>query len=283
MTYEQTSPSIVPGTERYVTAFFERREDADDAIARLAAAGIPRDDISLLEGSRSAGAQSASAREDEGFWEKLKDFFMPDEDRHTYAEGLRRGGYLIGVPIDERQYQAVMVILDTEGAVDIDERSAAWREQGWSGYAGASAESGAMAGAERGGTAGTREAVIPVAEEELRVGKRDVSHGRVRIRSYVVETPVQEQVALREENVEVERRPVDRPVAAGDVAFQERTIEAEERAEEPVVSKEARVKEELVVKKRADERTETVSDQVRRTEVEVDDERDTRSGQPRKR
>jgi hypothetical protein len=32
--------------------------------------------------------------------------------------------------------------------------------------------------------------VIPVAEEELHVGKRDVSHGRVRIRSYVVEGPV---------------------------------------------------------------------------------------------
>jgi hypothetical protein len=57
------------------------------------------------------------------------------------------------------------------------------------------------------------EEVIPVAEERLRVGKRDVSHGRVRIRSYVVETPVEEQVTLREERVAVERRRLTVPWA----------------------------------------------------------------------
>jgi uncharacterized protein (TIGR02271 family) len=76
---------------------------------------------------------------------------------------------------------------------------------------------------------------VPVYEEQLRVGKRDVSHGRVRIRSYVVETPVNEQVRLRSESVQIERKPVDRPVAAGDALFQDRVIEAEERAEEAVV------------------------------------------------
>src|SRR5215208_368041 len=110
-------------------------------------------------------------------------------------------------------------------------------------------------------------------EEELKVGKREVSHGRVRVRSYVVETPVNEQVNLRQENVQVERRPANRAVGGADNLFRERTIEAEERAEEAVVSKEARVTEELVVKKDVGERTETVSDKVRRTEVEVEDER----------
>ena len=84
---------------------------------------------------------------------------------------------------------------------------------------------------------------------------------------------MQEQVALREERVNVERRPVDRPVAAGDDAFRERTIEATETAEEAVVAKEARVTEEVVVRKQSEERTQTVSDTVRRTEVEVEDER----------
>ena len=95
----------------------------------------------------------------------------------------------------------------------------------------------------------------------------------MRVRSYVVETPVQEQVSLREEHVSVERRPVDRAATTGDNLFRERTIEAEERAEEAVVSKEARVKEELVLKKGVEHRTETVSDKVRKTEVEVEDER----------
>jgi stress response protein YsnF len=94
----------------------------------------------------------------------------------------------------------------------------------------------------------------------------------VRIRSYVVETPVQEQVNLRQEHVHIERRPVDRP-AKMDEDYRERCIEAEERAEEAVVSKEARVKEELVVNKDVRERTETVQDTVRRTEVDVEDDR----------
>ena len=76
--------------------------------------------------------------------------------------------------------------------------------------------------------------MVPGYEEQLRVGKRDVSHGRVRIRSYVVETPVNEQVRLHSESVQVERKPVDRSIAAGDALFQDRVIEAEERAEEAV-------------------------------------------------
>jgi stress response protein YsnF len=55
--------------------------------------------------------------------------------------------------------------------------------------------------------------------------------------------------------------------------FRERTIEVSATAEEAVVAKEARVKEEVVVRKEAEERTEIVSDTVRRTEVEVDDDR----------
>ena len=127
------------------------------------------------------------------------------------------------------------------------------------------------------GRSSDRDEVIPVAEEELHVGKREVSHGRVRIRSHVTERPVQEQVSLREERVSIERRPAEGTLRSGSVndgdLFRERSIEMEERAEEAVVSKEARVVEEVVVRKDADQRTQTVSDTVRKTEVEVDDER----------
>jgi len=158
-----------------------------------------------------------------------------------------------------------VTILDRDGSVDLGQEETAWRSEGWHGNE--SAEGTSLA-ADYG-----REQVIPVAEEELRVGKRDVSHGRVRVRSYVVETPVEEDVTLHDERVEVEHRPVDRLVAAGDQAFDERTVELEETSEEAVVSKDARVTEEVVVKKRADDRTEKVSDTVRRTKVDVDDTR----------
>jgi uncharacterized protein (TIGR02271 family) len=119
----------------------------------------------------------------------------------------------------------------------------------------------------------TDETVVPVAAEHLEVGKRTIDRGSVRVHSHVVETPVEEQVQLREETVQVERRPVDRPVGDVSNAFQERSIEVRETVEEPVVAKTARVTEEVVISKNVEERVQTVSDTVRRTEVEVEDTR----------
>jgi uncharacterized protein (TIGR02271 family) len=330
MTYDSTTRSDITraGSRRTITAFFDSRQDANEAVERLVRAGIQRGSISLVEGAnRTQGASVSRDDEGPGFWEALKDLFLPDEDRATYAEGLRRGGYIVYVQASDALYEKAIDILDDEGTVDLDQRAQSWRQEGWTGTGGSdysrgttgarssgaigaaastttglgtggtTAGLGTTAGRPAAGTAGTgaaatarsaatgREEVIPVAEEQLHVGKRDVSHGRVRIRSYVVETPVQEQVNLRQEHVSVERRAADRPVTGADNLFRERTIEAEERAEEAVVSKEARVKEELVVKKDVDQRSQTVSDKVRRTEVEVDDERGNalRSGERNKR
>jgi uncharacterized protein (TIGR02271 family) len=87
----------------------------------------------------------------------------------------------------------------------------------------------------------------------------------------VVEQPVEESVELREEHVKVERRPVDRPVESGDMArMKDQRVEVTEMAEEPVVNKRARVREEVVVGKETTKRTEQVRDTVRRTEVEVE-------------
>ena len=115
--------------------------------------------------------------------------------------------------------------------------------------------------------------VIEVYEERLDVGKREVSHGAVKVHSHVVETPVQEQVSLHDETVRVDRRPVDRVVSGTDALFQDRTIELQEFAEEAIVSKEVRVVEEISLRKEAHDRTETIRDTVRHTEVEIEDGR----------
>jgi uncharacterized protein (TIGR02271 family) len=112
---------------------------------------------------------------------------------------------------------------------------------------------------------------IPIIEEELHVGKRVVETGGARLRSRVIERPVEESINLREEHVHVERTPVNRPATDADLTnFQEGEIEITEHAEIPVVAKEARVVEEISLEKEVEEREETIRDTVRRTDVEID-------------
>ncbi len=115
------------------------------------------------------------------------------------------------------------------------------------------------------------ETVIPIIEEQLRLGKRTVEKGTAQVRTSVAEVPVQESVTLREESVTVERRPVDRAVENAPAAFREGTIEITEMAEVPVVTKEAHVVEEVVIGKNVTEHQETVRDTIKRTEVDVNE------------
>jgi len=118
-----------------------------------------------------------------------------------------------------------------------------------------------------------REEAVPVVEEELSVGKREVSSGGVRVTSSVEERPVEGTVGLREEKVEADRRPADRELSAeeAEAAFQEKTVEMMGTREEAEVSKTARVVGEVSLNKRTGEREQTVRDTVRRTEVEVEE------------
>ena len=117
---------------RSVTAFFDTQDAADHARADLIAAGVPSSAL------RVAGGQATAAEppHPHGFWESLKEFFVPDEDRHIYAEGLRRGGFAVSVETDTVAYDRVLEILDRDGAVDMEERSSGWRQEGWGGLAG---------------------------------------------------------------------------------------------------------------------------------------------------
>ena len=123
---------------------------------------------------------------------------------------------------------------------------------------------------------------LTLSEEQLQVGKRQVERGRVRIYSHTTETPIEEHVRLREEHVRVERRPVNEELRDPSLLEQrDQVIEVEETAEEAVVAKRARVVEEVVVRKEAEEREETVRDVVRRTDVEVEQVAGGAARQPR--
>jgi uncharacterized protein (TIGR02271 family) len=257
---------------RTITALYDNRQDAEHARAELTAAGIATSDVQITAADQQTSTTtSGESAEPRSFMAALKDFFMPDEDRHAYSEGVRRGGCLLSVRVDEDDADQVISILDDTDAIDFDTRQQQWAAEGWK--PDAWREEASL-------TTHDTDQTIPVVDEELRIGKREVERGGVRVRSYVQERPVEEQVSLRDEHVEIERRPVDRPVTAadGDSLFQERTIELTERAEEAVVDKQAHVREEIGIRKDVDERTETIADTVRHTEVEVDDTRGTTGG-----
>jgi len=116
--------------------------------------------------------------------------------------------------------------------------------------------------------------VIPVGEETLNVGTRLMTGETTRVRRIVVETPVEQDVSLREERVVVERR---RPTGAASSATQgiltETAVEMSDSFEVAEVWKSVRVTEEVVLRREVTERHETVRDTVRRDAVVVEQAR----------
>lgn len=273
---QKTGPATtgVPGAmdpRHTVACLFETRAGADRAADALVADGFDRSAMTIVD---QAGATDARP-ESGGMWESIKRLFTGEEGA-SYYEGVRRGESLLTVAVrDHAETDRVAAILERHDPIDLDTQEGSWREEGWTGGptpvdVPARPPQPVPAAQPTQPTPSGDEQVIPVVEEKLAVGKRPAGGNRVRVHSRVVETPVEEDVRLREERVQVERRPVDRPAAAGEGAFQERSVEMTETREEPVVGKTARVTEEVAVRKEAGERTRRVSDKLRRTEVKVD-------------
>ena len=184
---------------------------------------------------------------------------IPEEHAEVYEEGIKSGGiFLRATP---------------KNAEDAAYIASKWNECGGANVY-SNAETVTNATAKRTATAGntnTDAVAIPVIEEELQVGKRTVGAGGVRVETEIEERPVNESVNLRKENINVERHEVNRPVNEADLKnVQEGEIRIPVVEEVPVVAKEARVVEEIVIDKNVSERTETVSDTVRRTDVDVE-------------
>ena len=234
-------------------ALYDRQADAEAVQTELERLGIVDLDHSLHGGETAAYEDGAS-----GPWAGGRGDALPEADRHIYKEATKRGGFLLTVNVDDAEADGVHQFLENSNAVDIEERERAMKASGF-------VPPAPTAPARTSG-----DASIEVVEERLNVGKRRVDRGGVRVRTYVATTPVSETVFLREEHVGIERRPVNERVADAEALFQERDIELDETAEEVVVGKEARVVGEVGLRKDVEERTETVRDTVRHTEVEVE-------------
>jgi uncharacterized protein (TIGR02271 family) len=281
-----------------IAAVFDKQSQAQHARDDLVASGFSPNDIRLSQNEtpdQTGQATTSRSHDDDSFGSGIRSFFAEifgsssRDDAELYSEAVLHGNYVLTVNVpDDDLVDRATDVLDRYDPVDIDEQASNWKSGGWAAaesmrsdtttgqYAGQQpytdqefADKQSMRQTER--QAGSESKAIPVIQEELKIGKREVQRGGVRVYQRVVDTPVQENVNLREERVTVERHAVDQPASAADLsALKEQSFEVRETAEEPVIEKVARVVEEVVVGKEVQQRQEQVSDTVRSTQVEIE-------------
>ena len=260
---------MTPTMNRTVVGIFDDRTTANKAVEELVSSGFARTQIEInandsFTSDAASGNAALTRRTQESHGGGIGGWFrrmIGDDDHHDgayYDEAVRRGGTAVCVHSSENDVDRAVDILDRHGAVDVDSRVQSWKQQGYKGF-------DTDVDSER-----DVERHIPVVQEELQVGKRTVDRGGVRVFNRVTEVPVEEQVNLREEHIHVDRRAVNRPANENDIRLADDVVEVTEMAEEPVISKNTRVVEEVVVGKQSKQRTETVRDTVRRSDVEVE-------------
>lgn len=243
---------------------YQSQVDAERVRDKLISEGFPANDIRL---SRSLATQTArvSDKEEPGFWAWLFGE-VPEEEREWYGSQVRENRAAVSVRVvNEQRHRRALDIMEEFQPIDLGDQG-----MGSAGlHTGATGMQAQPAVPPRPGKEG--EQVIPVVKEELSVGKR-ATERHYRVKTYVIEKPVEEQVTLRDERVEIEHRPVSGATARDTTMPQQREIDVVERHEEPVVEKRGRATEEVVVRKEVTERPETVRGTVRETKVDVDKE-----------
>src|ERR1700733_7908176 len=104
--------------ERTFTAMYDTRGAAETARDELISLGIS-DAAITIRGTDTAAGEVAPT-EHKGFWASLSDLFVPDDDRDVYAEGLRRGGYLLTVQVPAGLEDQASDVLEQSEPIDID-------------------------------------------------------------------------------------------------------------------------------------------------------------------
>ncbi|RZK34991.1 MAG: DUF2382 domain-containing protein [Hymenobacter sp.] len=263
-----------------VVGIFNTAAEAQQAVQQLGSAGFELDFVDVSRASSGTGGSDSSNYTNTsgtateavgdaagrtkdsvgGFFSSL--FGGDNDEADTYAEVTRSGHSVVTVHVDTaEQARKAADILDDAGALDVDSKAA---EYGVSNSYTANRPAPAP-------TTGTDGMTAEVIEENLQVGKRTEQTGGVRLRSRIVERPVEASVRLREEHVTVQRKPVNRVATEADfTAFKEGDMTLTESAERAVVAKEAHVVEEVSLGKQVTEREEVIRDTVRNTEVDVE-------------
>ena len=178
---------------RTITALFDTRADAEAGRNRLIAAEVDADNVRIHDntGMDKAGAHvpSYSTAKEPGLWESIKNAFLPDDDRHVYEEGVRRGGFLLTADVESDEVDEAIEALEEANSVDIEDRAASWRSEGWNSPASSGTHPDHRTDMDR----------EPVDANDLEAifAKRDADRGSQRTRSYVADKPWHEQRSAR--------------------------------------------------------------------------------------
>jgi uncharacterized protein (TIGR02271 family) len=241
-----------------VVGIFNTAAEAQQAVRQLEQAGFALDYVDVAH--REAANQGVGRTSDDSIGGFFSSLFggNDNDDARNYTAAAQRGSSIVTVHVDSNEEsQRAAQVLDDAGAVDVDGGVAQGTQA--TGYA------------QQASQTGDAQQKAEVIEENLQVGKRVEQTGGVRLRSRIVEKPVEASVRLREEHVTVQRTPVNRPATEADFqAFKEGQIEITESAERAVVGKEAHVVEEVSLGKEVTEREQVIHDTVRNTEVDVE-------------
>jgi len=241
-----------------VVAVFDQYTEAQSTVNELLVAGFDQDEVKLnAEETAQVAREKAQPTGVKGFFQDLFGKGKEDDDEiRIYDEAVRHGNYVVtAIASTDERSELASEVMSHHHPIDLDEQSDTWMAR----------EGMTKEGIAKEGSS------IPVIEEQVKIGKREVQGGGVRIFKNVYEVPVEEDVTLRDERVTVERVPVDKPANQADLgAFKEGTMEFRERSEEPVISKKARVVEEVRVGKEVSQRTERIRETAKRTDVRVE-------------
>lgn len=212
-------------------------------------------------GGYAVGEAVDPAAED-AYWREnhIKQPFAKSGSYDEYESGYRTGyqGYSKYAP-EKRTFEAAEPDLEREySASDTD---LPWNKA-------RDASRAAWSRVERG------EAVsIPITEEQVKVGKREVEQGAATIRKEVHTETVNTPIELKREELVVERTDAVGSDVPGD-AFSEGEVRIPLKKEEPVVEKEAKVVGAVKIGKRQETERQNVSDTIRKEEVKVDQAKD---------
>jgi uncharacterized protein (TIGR02271 family) len=248
-----------------IVAFYDREGKAREAAHALERSGFVSSDINVLNGESFTDKDVR----DGNVWQRIFGRNVSDQESSVYRRTISSGGAALTLRTPDTEVDRAMKILNVHGPMNLHDRSSSTTSSAGTSATSSTATSAASVPTETRGLE-TGEEVVRLAEEQVEIGKRQIMTGKSRIRRFVTEKPVQQQVTLHEERCEVARREVTDPKLSRDVDWKDRIIEVVETSEQPVVTKTAHIAEEVVIRRRGSDRVETVRDTVRRQQLEVE-------------